>query len=110
MKTYPANHIHRNIHDKISLSIKKTCFVLVIISIGILSNAQRIGQVTQGLSTLENGLWPNKTCAVCWENPADASSTQRAWVQDAVSSTWEKESEFRFTGWGICSANSRGIR
>ncbi len=86
---------------------------LVVLSIALITTwcqAQRIGQVTQGISTLESGIWPDRTCAVCWENPVDANATQRAWVKDAVSSTWEKESEFRFTGWGTCTANSRGIR
>ena len=71
---------------------------------------QQIGQVTQGLSVLEKGLWPNRTCAVCWENPSDADATERGWVRDAIASTWERESEFRFTGWGACTATSRGIR
>ena len=88
----------------------KTSLIFVLSFITTLLTAQRIGQVTQGLSTLEGGLWPNKTCAVCWENPSAADATQRLWVQDAIQSTWEKESEFRFTGWGTCSANSKGIR
>lgn len=72
--------------------------------------AQKIGQVTQGLSVLESSTWPNKTCNVCWENPSASNATERGWVKDAVSSTWEKESNFRFTGWGPCNAKSRGIR
>ncbi len=72
--------------------------------------AQNIGQVTQGVSILEKGLWPNNTCEVCWENPSAADATQRAWVRDAVRNTWERESEFRFTGWGTCNESSRGIR
>lgn len=70
----------------------------------------QIGQVTQGLSVLEGGLWPNRTCTVCWENPTAANATERSWVRDAVAGTWERESEFRFTGWGACTAASRGIR
>lgn len=75
-----------------------------------LADAQNTGQVTQGLSVLESGLWPNNTCSVCWENPTSANATERGWVQDAVNSTWERESAFRFTGWGACNAQSRGIR
>lgn len=73
-------------------------------------SAQQIGQVSQGVSILEKGLWPGKTCEVCWENPSPANATERGWVRDAVQNTWEKESEFRFTGWGTCNAASRGIR
>ncbi|MEZ4775441.1 MAG: tachylectin-related carbohydrate-binding protein [Bacteroidia bacterium] len=68
------------------------------------------GQVTQGLSVLAGGLWPNNTCEVCWENAMASNATERAWVRDAVASTWERESDFRFTGWGNCNAQSRGIR
>ena len=67
-------------------------------------------QITQGLSVLEAGIWPNKTCNVCWENPSDNDATERGWVRDVVASTWERESGFTFTGWGRCNAASRGIR
>jgi Tachylectin/Astacin (Peptidase family M12A) len=88
----------------------RTVFVLTITFAAGLLHAQKTGQVTQGLSVLESGIWPDKTCSVCWENPMTANATQRLWVQDAVTSTWERESEFRFTGWGACTATSRGIR
>ncbi len=72
--------------------------------------AQNIGQVTQGVSILQKGLWPGKTCEVCWENPSVTDVEEREMVRDAVQNSWEKESEFRFTGWGPCNINSRGIR
>lgn len=72
--------------------------------------AQPIGQTAQGLSVLQGGLWPNKTCSVCWENPMSDNEEEREWVRDAVVGTWERESEFRFTGWGTCTGNSKGIR
>ena len=73
-------------------------------------SAQNIGQTTQGLSVLQSSLWPNNTCSVCWENATAANVTERGWVRDAIASTWERESNFRFTGWGPCNAQSRGIR
>jgi hypothetical protein len=111
MKKYTEPHMHGKVQF-ISQFIpgKTTSLAIIFALVTTFLNAQPVGQVTQGLSTLENGLWPNKTCNVCWENPAAANATQRLWVQDAVNSTWEKESEFRFTGWGTCTANSRGIR
>ncbi|MEZ4888641.1 MAG: tachylectin-related carbohydrate-binding protein [Chitinophagales bacterium] len=72
--------------------------------------AQRIGQSQQGLSALSGGVWPNKTCEVCWENANNGNMQERTWVRDAVARTWERESEFRTTGWGNCNANSRGVR
>jgi hypothetical protein len=72
--------------------------------------AQHIAQITQGLSTLESSLWPNKTCSVCWENATAENAIERGWVRDAIASTWERESNFRFSGWGPCTAASKGIR
>lgn len=90
----------------------KSFFILisVFISFSITLPAQKPGQITQGLSVLSGGLWPDNTCSVCWENPSGANATERGWVQDAIKSTWERESEFRFTGWGACNAQSRGVR
>ena len=91
--------------------MKKTFILIsVFFSLLVVMNAQNTGQVTSGLSVLESGLWPDKTCSVCWENPSSANATERSWVRDAVASTWERESEFRFTGWGACNAQSRGVR
>ncbi len=72
--------------------------------------AQPIGQVTQGLAATEGEIWPEATCEVCWENPSDGNQTERDWVRDAVASTWERESNFRFTGWETCNSGSQGIR
>ncbi len=91
-------------------SLMKTVLVLIVVFSPVFLLAQNIGQTTQGLSILEGGLWPNKTCSVCWENPSNMDATQRQWVKDAITTTWERESEFRFTGWGTCNASSRGIR
>ena len=108
---YSGKHTPGNVQYQHQIfSLKGILLISMILLVSSIINAQNTGQVTQGLSMLENGLWPNKTCEVCWENPADANATQRLWVRDAVSSTWEKESEFRFTGWGPCTADSRGIR
>jgi hypothetical protein len=78
---------------------KQFLFVWAVLVCNFLS-AQKIGQVTRGVSVLETSLWPDKTCSVCWENASASDATERGWVKDAVTSTWEKESNFRFYGWG----------
>jgi hypothetical protein len=45
---------------------------------------------------------------VCWETAGFA--TEKAWVRDAVTRTWDAQSALTFTGWGQCQAGSRGIR
>ncbi|WP_163869325.1 hypothetical protein [Myxococcus eversor] len=55
-------------------------------------------------------LWRPMSVSVCWENPGAGSATQRQWVRDAVTRTWEARSGIRFTGWGTCAAGTLGIR
>lgn len=90
--------------------MNKCFFSICAVLICTLLTAQNVKQTTQGLSVLQSGLWPDKTCPVCWENPSPGNATQRGWVRDAVASTWERESDFRTTGWGTCTATSRGVR
>jgi hypothetical protein len=53
--------------------------------------------------------WSMPTVSVCWEQ-ATGFDTEKAWVRDAITKTWELESQFRFLGWGNCSAGTLGIR
>ncbi|MDC0711684.1 hypothetical protein POL68_24665 [Stigmatella sp. ncwal1] len=46
---------------------------------------------------------------VCWENPGN-DATERAWVRSAIQSSWEANSNLRFSGWNACQASSMGIR
>lgn len=54
-------------------------------------------------------LWTNKSIPVCWENPG-SNGTQRGWVKDAITKSWDAASTVNFTGWGTCAATSSGIR
>ena len=54
-------------------------------------------------------LWKTKSIPVCWENPGN-DATQRAWVKDQVTKTWDAASSLSFTGWQTCAATSSGIR
>jgi hypothetical protein len=94
---------------KYTIMKKRFLFFLSLSLSGILK-AQDLGQTSQGLSVVKNFVWDLPTCEVCWENPTPNDMTQRQWVRAAIARTWERESAFRFTGWGTCNRNSRGIR
>lgn len=53
--------------------------------------------------------WPSSNIRVSWVNPTTDNARQRAWVEDAVKNTWEKESGLRFQ-WCENSQNTYGIR
>lgn len=55
------------------------------------------------------GRWASPTIPVCWE-PGAPTGPERAWVQDAVTRSWQAHSALRFVGWGNCAANAQGIR
>ncbi|HRH46667.1 MAG TPA: hypothetical protein PKY82_33795, partial [Pyrinomonadaceae bacterium] len=46
---------------------------------------------------------------VCWENPQNYT-TERQWVQSAITNTWESVANISFQGWSQCFSNSKGIR
>ena len=58
----------------------------------------------------ETVIWQDRTIPVCWEDLAQSNPTQRSWVINAVTDTWQKHSLVKFVGWGQCNANSKGIR
>jgi hypothetical protein len=48
---------------------------------------------------------------VCWNNPAQASSTRRGWIQDTMDRNWARYGRVNFTGWGTCPAGAfNGVR
>ena len=69
-----------------------------------------IGTISQPLSGTQGTIWPSNSIAVCWENPTAADQASRTAVQQQIAATWEANSLVRFTGWGTCGANDKGIR
>lgn len=57
-----------------------------------------------------SSIWEFYEINVCWENPTQSDLTERQWVKEAVSETWEKESNLRFVGWQKCETRTMGIR
>ena len=74
-----------------------------------LAQRENIGTVSQPLSIQRASIWASPQIPVCWENPG-TDSAARGWVQQVTRDTWEAASAVRFTGWGQCASNSRGIR
>ncbi len=94
---------------------KVSCFktgltILCLLFFTHFSFSQDVGSTSSALSASKKGIWPKKTCAVCWENPSPSNDWERQWTRQAVADTWEKFSAFRFTGWGTCRAGDKGIR
>ena len=85
--------------------------LLWVLMVGTSALAQRenIGTVSQPLSIQRASIWASPQISVCWENPG-INTEARGWVQQAVRDTWEAASAVRFTGWGQCASNARGIR
>ncbi|MBJ7413754.1 MAG: hypothetical protein JHD15_25860 [Phenylobacterium sp.] len=67
---------------------------------------------TQGTTgvVLRSAIWASRSIPVCWESTPASEASARAWVQDAVTTSWQANSLVRFTGWGQCTAGARGIR
>jgi hypothetical protein len=67
-------------------------------------------QCPDQLVGLRSTIWKTIEIPVCWETMDSYYGTERQWVRQATVETWEKNSALRFTGWGACQLNSRGIR
>lgn len=63
---------------------------------------------TSALYVASTRAWPSSDIPVCWEDPG--SATEKQWVREALSGSWEAEGNVNFTGFGACNASSRGIR
>jgi hypothetical protein len=61
-------------------------------------------------TVLRDSKWNTFPISVCWENPSASNSRYRSITRSAVEDTWERNSRVRFSGWGICSDGSSGIR
>jgi hypothetical protein len=48
----------------------------------------------------EYSIWDKTSIPVCWE--CGGYDTEKQWVKDQISKTWEANSKLRFTGWGRC--------
>lgn len=55
--------------------------------------------------------WPrgadnDYSIGVCWENPTEADSDERAAIQLAVEQSWDHYSRLNFFGWRMCAAST----
>ncbi|OTP79210.1 putative carbohydrate-binding protein [Caballeronia sordidicola] len=47
-------------------------------------------------------IWNSHRINVCWENPSDWDKTEREWAKEAVTSTWDANSDVTFVDWSTC--------
>lgn len=59
---------------------------------------------------MQSRIWPSTSIEVCWENPESHNQTEREWVRDQISKTWERHGGISFWNWGRCSSGNQGIR
>ena len=87
-------------------------------SIRTLPSGQRVAVAQRGQeqvvilpfgSVLLSAVWGQKVIPVCWDNPQATTQAQRDGVKAAVVSSWQKESQLQFVGWGACSPTSPGV-
>lgn len=72
------------------------------------SAQETVGTTSQPLSVTRGSLWSGPEIPVCWEDGTVDADGQR-WSREGAA-VWEQASAVRFTGWGTCAADSRGIR
>lgn len=60
-------------------------------------------------TVIRKSKWETLSIPVCWENLSRSDAPYRAITRDAVEETWERHSDVRFTGWGACTKDSKGI-
>lgn len=84
------------------------CAALTVIG-GAFAQRETIGTTSSPLSVQRASVWASPQIPVCWENPG-TFARERGWVRAAVARTWEAASAVRFTGWGTCARDARGIR
>lgn len=65
---------------------------------------------SEALYPLTSSLWGTMAIPVCWENGSASTATEQGWVQSATQGSWPSVSGVSFTGWGNCTAGSKGIR
>lgn len=53
--------------------------------------------------------WNTLKIPVCWESSAKNDPTEKDWVKNAITNTWQKESALEFINWCPCSENMPGI-
>jgi len=72
--------------------------------------ADALAEAGEELYVSSSSIWQQLSIPVCWENPGDSSAERRGWIKDQITKTWQQFSQLKFTGWGTCSASSKGLR
>ena len=73
--------------------------VLIFLIFGVIQPVWSETEQTQGFVD-QYSIWDKTSIPVCWE--CGGYETEKQWVKDQISKTWEANSKLRFTGWGRC--------
>ena len=67
-----------------------------------LLKASQLGSDALGGYPVPPWIWNSHRINVCWENAAEWNETQRKWVREAITSTWDANSDVTFVDWTQC--------
>lgn len=70
----------------------------------------RISHAQENAFALRSSKWDTNTIEVTWINPTEADAQERAWVQEAITNSWQLAGDIAFTNWGKTTISTRGIR
>gem|GEM_PF-2454876 len=91
------------------IKMEKNLIVSWLITISLCSLSFKVSCQNK-CTALFPSIWPNAHVAVCWENTDPTNLLTRELVNKAIEESWSKYSLLRFTGWGQCKQDSKGIR
>ena len=83
-------------------------FIILCVSMTPAMAEETIGTISQPLSVTRDAIWASPEIPVCFDDGNIDAEGQR-WTREGAS-VWEQASAVRFTGWGVCAADARGIR
>lgn len=86
------------------------CLVAVGCGEAPLGGSASTAELDSELYVKSSVIWQSLTIPVCWENLNDSTATQRSWVKDQITNTWQKFSQLKFTWGSTCAAAATGLR
>ena len=98
--------------DSRSLRLSLCC--KVILTALALSGCRTVANETTVLrgyvSSDDQVFWPGGVIDVCWENDGPGMADGKALVRSVIEEQFNGRTKLKYTGWGLCTANSKGLR
>lgn len=95
------------------IKMRTTFYLFVLVT--LLSNSiyAQLPDFMTNLNMNRESIWKKSgeqtVINVCWED-MNGYLLERAWVKEAVESTWGNVANIKFSGWNQCTARSNGVR